>query len=54
LWKDQLVRILELKVVIEKDRFRIFATCQGKTGAILLDKPLTIQEYGSSKHMDKV
>ena len=54
LWKDSLRRIAELKVIIEKDKFRIFATCQGKTGAILLDKPLTIQDYASSKHMDEI
>jgi hypothetical protein len=52
LWKDGLRRIQELKVVIEKDKFKIFATCQAKTGAVILEKPLTIQDYASSKHLD--
>ena len=47
LWKDSLTRIQDLKLVIEKDKFKIFATCQPKTGAVLLEKPLTIQEYAS-------
>lgn len=42
LWKDSLVRIDNLKVVIEKDKFTIFATCQAKQGAVILEKPLTI------------
>ena len=52
LWKDSLVRIQDLKVIIEKDQFKIFATCQAKAGAVILDKPLKIQDYASSKHMD--
>ena len=52
LWKDGLRRIRNLHVVIDKKHFKIFATCQAKTGAVLLDKPLTIQDYASSKHMD--
>lgn len=52
LWKDSLTRIADLKVIIEKDKFTIFATCQAKTGAVLLEKPLTIQDYASSKHLD--
>lgn len=47
LWKDSLVRIQDLKLVIEKDKFKIFATCQPKTGAVILEKPLTIQDYAS-------
>lgn len=47
LWKDSLTRIQDLKLVIEKDKFKIFATCQAKTGAVLLEKPLTIQDYAS-------
>lgn len=52
LWKDSLVRIQDLKIIIEKDKFRIFATCQAKSGAVILEKPLTIQDYASSKHLD--
>lgn len=52
LWKDSLTRIQDLKLVIEKDKFKIFATCQAKSGAVILEKPLTIQDYASSKHMD--
>ena len=52
LWKDGLRRIDDLRVVLQKDKFLIFATCQAKTGAVLLDKPLTIQDYASSKHLD--
>ena len=52
LWKDSLTRIADLKVIIEKDKFTIFATCQAKAGAVLLEKPLTIQDYASSKHLD--
>ena len=47
LWKDSLTRIQDLKLVIEKDKFKIFATCQAKTGAVLLEKPLKIQDYAS-------
>lgn len=47
LWKDSLRRIMDLKLVIEKDKFKIFATCQPKTGAVLLETPLTIQDYAS-------
>ena len=54
LWKDSLVRIQDLKLVIEKDKFKIFATCQAKAGAVILEKPLTIQDYASSEHMDKI
>lgn len=54
LWKDSLRRIQDLKLVKEKDKFKIFATCQPKAGAVVLDKPLTIQEYASTKHMDEV
>jgi hypothetical protein len=52
LWKDSLVRIDNLKVIIEKDKFTVFATCQAKAGAVLLEKPLKIQDYASSKHLD--
>lgn len=52
LWKDGLRRIDDLRVVLQKDKFFIFATCQPKTGAVLLDKPLKIQDYASSKHLD--
>ena len=54
LWKDSLVRIQDLKLVIEKDKFKIFATCQAKAGAVILEKPLTIQDYASSEHLDKI
>ena len=52
LWKDSIVRIDDLKVVIDKNKYKIFATCQGKMGAVLLEKPLAIQDYASSQHMD--
>ena len=54
LWKDSLVRIQDLKLVKEKDKFKIFATCQAKQGAVILEKPLTIQDYASSGHLDKI
>jgi hypothetical protein len=46
LWKDELVPIMEFKVVKSKDQqhFRIFATCQAKAGSVILDKPMLLQD----------
>lgn len=46
LWKDELVPVQDFKVVRAKDQrhFRIFVTCQGKPGSVILEKPQLIQD----------
>ncbi len=46
LWKDELVPIMEYKVVKDnkKHSFRIFATCQAKAGSVILEKPQLLQD----------
>lgn len=41
LWRDELVPIQKFKLIFSKDKkhFRIFATCQGKAGSVILEKP---------------
>lgn len=45
LWKDELVPIMEFKVIKDqkKHSFKIFATCQAKAGSVILDKPQLLQ-----------
>ena len=46
LWKDELVLVQDLRIIIDKDKkgFDIFATCQPRRGAELREKPKTLQE----------
>ena len=51
LWKDDLLLIEELRIMIDKDKniFYIFATCQPKQGANLFQKPTTLQDIFKKK-----
>lgn len=59
LWKDELVALPQMspKVVIskKKDGYRIFVTCIPKAGALLIDKPQTLNQItnGTSKQNSK-
>lgn len=52
LWKDELVMIQDPKVVKAKDNlsFRIFATCQAKSGSVILDTPLKVQDIFNARN----
>ena len=45
LWRDELVPVMDMKVVIADDKksFQIFATCQAKAGSVILEVPETLQ-----------
>lgn len=45
LWKDELVPVLDYKVVKDnkKHSFIIFATCQAKAGSVIMEEPKLIQ-----------
>ena len=45
LWADELRMVLEPKVAINEKEFVVYATCQPRTGATILEKPKLIQEY---------
>lgn len=47
LWRDELVPIYEPKLIFSKDKlhFRIFSTCQAKSGSVILEKPESLQNY---------
>jgi hypothetical protein len=51
LWKDDLLLIEELRIMIDKEKniFYIFATCQPKRGANLWEKPTTLQDIFKKK-----
>jgi hypothetical protein len=46
LWKDDLVLVEDLRIILDKDKksFNIFATCQPRKGAELRELPKTLQD----------
>jgi hypothetical protein len=45
LWSDSLRLVMEPRVVIDKTGCKIFAPCQARAGATLMEEPKTLQEW---------
>lgn len=44
LWKDELELIQEMKIIMGKRKFTIFATCQAKKGSKIIEDPKLLQQ----------